>query len=206
MSDVLVTLGDVVSSLGNNRGEESVGKRARVNPSKYWVATLFGVSADELIELLEHDTRYVIGNEICPTTERRHLQCFFIFSKRVRPLEKMPELKGKGRFERMKGKPEQAAKYCIKEGKYMQFMMEDLIKFKSNETIIEEIRIYMEANSELVSLKDRVYRKLYKGMFIEKNIKPIWSTRGQKEFCQMIWDMAGGGARANQFDWYEPEL
>lgn len=68
-----------------------------------------------LIERLkEISNKFIIGKEICPTTQKKHLQGFFILKKRMRPTElKLPM---KPHVEACKGDESQNVKYCSKEG------------------------------------------------------------------------------------------
>ena len=151
----------------------------RVNPSRYWCFTVYNMSVNDVIDALERGTRYVIGEEICPSTKKLHLQCFMISEKRIRPLEKYSALKA--HWERMKGTVRQAAEYCMKDGKFVTKGLEEYVEFWSIDEVIQEV---------LKVRKAEVWPFLYKCMFVTKKIKLLKGERSQKEYCQMIMDLA----------------
>ena len=63
----------------------------------------------------------VHGNELCPTTGRKHWQCYAELRKRV-TLRKLKQLfHGDHHFERRNGTPDQAASYCKEDGDWKEF-------------------------------------------------------------------------------------
>jgi len=101
---------------GNNNTSPA---RVRIVPSKHWCFTFFFENAKE-VETLEtalnvKGIEYLMGEETCPTTGRKHMQGFISSDKKIRPIEKF---KTKGvHWEKTKGNREQNIEYCSKEGK-----------------------------------------------------------------------------------------
>lgn len=62
-------------------------------------------------------TYWIIGEEVCPTTNRNHLQCYIYFTN-PRSFNAIKKQFKTAHIESALGTPEQAAKYCKKEGKY----------------------------------------------------------------------------------------
>jgi len=151
----------------------------RVNPSRYWCFTVYNMSVNDVIAVLERGTRYVIGEEICPSTGKLHLQCFLISEKRIRPLEKYAALKA--HWERMKGTVRQAAEYCMKDGKYVEKGLGEYVEFWSVDEVVQEV---------LKLKRKKVLPFLYNSMFVTKKIKLLKGEKQQKEYCQMIMDLA----------------
>lgn len=88
-------------------------------------ATIYEVSLDELLHKLQEWTRItyaVVGREICPQTERPHLQCYFEFKNTMEQSTftnklGMPVYYFKART----GTAEQAADYCKKDGDFTEW-------------------------------------------------------------------------------------
>lgn len=152
---------------------QDVPVRARVNPSKYWCATIFNATAGDVTPLLERGTRYIIGNEICPTTKKVHLQCYFEFKTRVRPLERFKGLKA--HWERRKGTTAQAVRYCQKENNYIMEGFDNLMDWITEEELLLIIELLAMTENPKKEW-DKFYlcrRVLYRQMFVEKKFKPI---------------------------------
>lgn len=93
------------------------------NKSRAYCLTIFSEFMNELVENLEKQIEcqqmryFVIGKETCPTTKKKHLQCYFYYPN---PLsfnsikKRFPE----AHIEPAKGTPTQASEYCKKEGDY----------------------------------------------------------------------------------------
>lgn len=93
-----------------------------------WLLTSFEVDKmDQLLESLEDlDCKcYIIGREICPTTDREHLQGYVEFKRRVRPREIKALKDFKIHWGDKNGKPcrkgslrKNMVNYCAKDGNY----------------------------------------------------------------------------------------
>lgn len=84
---------------------------------KYWCFTGFieGGSIGSIVSRLEKEGWYHMGEEICPTTERPHLQGFIELRKKGRANEMFSDLKF--HWEPTKGSLHQNMKYTGKDGK-----------------------------------------------------------------------------------------
>lgn len=98
---------------GNTKTSPSAG---RISAAKRWVFTAYELMAPELIDLIKDLGEYVFGEEICPSTQRNHLQGYIEFHKKCRPLEcvKVKTI----HWEKAKGNKQENIKYCTKDGKY----------------------------------------------------------------------------------------
>lgn len=165
------------SDEGNTRPHPQ-RRATRVTPSRYWCVTVFDKTPLSIVKELAHGAQYVIGNEVCPSTGRKHLQCFIIFKKKCRPLETYREWKA--HWERMKGTPKQAYEYCKKEGDFIEFGMDHLNGgIMNNDEIVE----YLTENN--IKIKD-INKTIYDLMYVKKRIKTINNQQRQKEFCDNI--------------------
>ena len=196
-----VSDGSLGSASGNTKKPLNKRAGARSDLSKYWCATIFNHTADQVIERLEHGTRYILGDEICPTTGRFHLQCFFIFPDRIRALEKKEYKSFKASWHRKSEKStlRQAIGYCKKDKKYVQYGLDEYLadKYDTVDEIIEEIR-----KRKIELTKDNIFKEITKMMYKEKSIKMIKVVARQKEFYNMIYDLMFPPELP---DWYEPE-
>ena len=61
----------------------------------------------------------VVGKETCPTTGRRHLQCY-VYYKNAKSVRSMIKLYPGVHIEAAKGTPQENRKYCIKEGDFVE--------------------------------------------------------------------------------------
>lgn len=165
-------------ALGNNRPEPQHPPK-RVNPSKYWHFTVYKHTVDEIVQQMEHGTAYIIGNEICPKTGRKHLQCFLKAQVRIRPMEKY---NFQAHWGRMESNVEKSVRYCAKDGEYVQSGFGDILKYMTENEIIS-------LASKLPGGRKDVSSFLYKGMFITKRIKPIKCPKKQKEYVDYLKDM-----------------
>jgi len=76
--------------------------------------------ADLELDVEEMRVKYfVFGLEICPTTEKEHLQGY-IYYVNARSFNSIKKEYPKAHIEAAKGTPKQAAEYCMKEGKYIE--------------------------------------------------------------------------------------
>ncbi|AXQ66295.1 MAG: putative viral replication protein [Cressdnaviricota sp.] len=112
MSDTLETMETL--DLGNTSTKSN--KKKRVIPTKKWLCTLFNMKMETAVEIFQvGTTKGVIGAEICPTTGREHLQCYFVFNTKIRANETYKLLKG--HWEKAKGTDEDNYRYCTKDNR-----------------------------------------------------------------------------------------
>lgn len=170
--------------------------KARIKPSKYWCFTVFNKTVNEVANELERGTSaMVLGFETCPTTGRKHIQGFCIFINRKRPLETYKAMKASWR--RMSGTIREAAEYCIKEDDKPYIKGHDILfpkEYLKRDEVVSKVKQECKAN------KNEVYKYLYKLMFVSQRIKPISGERQQKEYCDIIYNLA---FPSNGFSWLE---
>lgn len=196
-----VSDGSCGSASGNTKKPLNERAGARSSLSKYWCFTVFNKTAGDVIEVLDHGSKYIIGNEICPTSGKKHLQCFLIAPDRIRAIEKENYKQLKAHWEK-KSKDSsirQAVVYCSKDGDYVQSGLDEYlgIFFEFPNQVVDEIR---RRNIELN--KDNIFRELTKMMYKEKSIKMLRNMARQKEFYNMIYDLMFPPELP---EWYEPE-
>lgn len=91
--------------------------------TRNWIATVFDV-VNKPTELPEGLTFLAFGEEVCPTTDRKHLQVFLQCKKKTtlkRISQQLRGLWGTPYYSPMKGNFEQNKDYCAKEGQYTTF-------------------------------------------------------------------------------------
>ena len=111
------------SSAKASESESPPQKKLKTVPSaKNWAFTWHDYPDDhqEVFTNLRSKLKgYVAGKEICPDTERPHLQGFVQFAKKTRPFTL--GLPRSVHWEAAKGTPEQNYKYCTKDGAYFEW-------------------------------------------------------------------------------------
>lgn len=97
---------------------------SRASPVKRWVFTLFEYTDDEFNKLKESlivNCDYcIIGEELCPTTNKPHLQGYVCFKSRIRFNQAKERINTRAHIEPSKGSPKQNFKYCSKSGKFWE--------------------------------------------------------------------------------------
>lgn len=104
---------------GITEGEGNVisspSKRKRTPLARYWCSGVFNYTLEQMkTHFQDKVEKAIFAKEVCPTTGRDHLQCYFDFGKRIRPHDKFPDLDIF--WIKCKGSEEQNEKYCMKEG------------------------------------------------------------------------------------------
>lgn len=97
--------------------DEEPAKKKQCAPAKRWCFTMFNYPEDWEKLFANHTKlhKYVIGEEVCPTTQRKHLQGYLELKKKGRPMElKLPN---SPHFEKARGDEEANFNYCTKEGR-----------------------------------------------------------------------------------------
>nr|WAE43028.1 MAG: replication associated protein [Cressdnaviricota sp.] len=93
-----------------------------MSTSRGWTFTLFDYSEDDEINISGIECRYVcFGREICPTTNRQHLQGYFYTTTPIRFRGAKSLLPISAHVEKARGSPEQNRTYCSKEGNFNEF-------------------------------------------------------------------------------------
>lgn len=99
---------------------KKVAKKGQIPTSKRWLFTWFNYPKDwrsTVSPFLRKKGAYVIGEEVCPTTGRPHLQGYCEFKKRLRPFSL--GLSREIRWEKAKGTRLHNTTYCTKDGSYV---------------------------------------------------------------------------------------
>lgn len=131
--------------------------------SKNWCFTINNyadTAEEELQALFPSSVKYLIyGKEIAPSTGTPHLQGYLQLIKQAR-LSGVIKMLPKGtHIERAKGKPEQAAEYCRKEGKYFEYGQ---LMVQRQRTDIEAVKTAIKAGMDLKTIREEhseVYAK-----------------------------------------------
>lgn len=115
---------ETLETLGGNTKTPKV----RPVPSKKWCFTAYGDEMETLetkIRESKKTIKYIIGNETCPETGRKHKQGYIEAENKIRPVEHF-ETKTV-HWEKTKGSRQENIKYCQKEGDYKtNFDIKDL--------------------------------------------------------------------------------
>jgi len=95
------------------------GNKNRIVPSKFWCFTSFGDDIEIMKDALPvtGNIKFIYGNEVCPTTQRPHLQGYLESEIKIRPIEKFGT--SSTNWEKAKGDRAANIAYCSKEGKYV---------------------------------------------------------------------------------------
>lgn len=147
---------------GNTNPPQS--KVFKENPSKIWCFTVFDYT-DEIIENMKiacssvPDVKidYIFGKEICPDTQRKHLQCAVRFSKKMRWRTVFSKvLPNSTHREVAKGSWQSNIAYCSKDGDYIcNFLV--LMPYKKKPITL---RLWQEKAIEVVKMRLREDRKI----------------------------------------------
>jgi len=99
----------------NSEQVQCLETKNRCIPGKRWTFTAWEIEGQSLKEAILNDTVvkfYVIGDEICPDTQKPHLQGFIETHSKIRPSEHFKTRTT--HWEKAKGNNEQNDKYCRK--------------------------------------------------------------------------------------------
>lgn len=106
-----------MAPMAPGEGNTKTSPSTRSNAAKRFTFTEFKLMAPEMEELLKDLGNYVIGEEICPSTGKKHLQGYVEFHKKCRPLEVFKN--NKAHWEVARGNRDSNIKYCTKDGNYV---------------------------------------------------------------------------------------
>lgn len=142
MSELSINLGNKRQLAEEGNTVTSSAKKQGTRHS-FYCFTAFGFDNIDLLKerMIEIGKKGIIGNETCPTTGNKHLQCFIALKKPMRITElKLPF---KPHIEACKGSEEQNAKYCKKDNNYWTFgfpkPLKTLLSLKPWQMEIEKI-------------------------------------------------------------------
>lgn len=139
------------------------------NPKKSWCFTVFNYDKELITKMsavsAKHRLKYCFGEEICPTTEKKHLQCFINSSKKIRWTAVFDGiLPNNTHREACKGSFQSNMDYCMKDGLYYTNVKTMAVKEKD----IIELRDWQNWAIERIKLRGSEDRKIlwiydYKG-------------------------------------------
>lgn len=145
-------------------------KKRRCNPAKRWCFTHFPQSEDEMATIIQEfqnlKLKYIIGREICKTTQRIHFQGYIEADKLIRPIERLKNIKG-AHWEVARGNRDDNINYCSKEN-----------NFKTNMTIKKKIKDPLE-NKELYEWQKKIL-ELISQEPDDRTINYIWEAEGSR--------------------------
>lgn len=123
--------------------------------SRDWCFTVF--DKEELGGFEEGVVKYAIwGKEVCPTTKRKHLQCYANFYKPMRIKASQKALGCAGaHFEMKRGSRDEAREYCMKDGDWKEWGKYDPL---TKEDYFTQPIGWLKAN------KPEFYCRYYKGL------------------------------------------
>ena len=106
---------DQVMERKEGEGNKKTSPPKRQCMARYWCSAVFNYDIGSLDrEFRPWVTKFLAGAEVCPTTGRKHYQCYWDFGKRIRPREKWRHLDIK--WIKCSGSECQNEKYCSKDG------------------------------------------------------------------------------------------
>ena len=183
---------------GNTKPRSHDGD-ARISPAKYWSFTSFRDNLSEIQEAWAPGSgiKYVVGREICPNTQNKHLQGFVIFNRKCRPLETWKHLEI-SHWEKCRGNEEQNIKYCMKEGDYVQQGFDDKTNLWNESEVITAIKGKLERHfgdyeevwrTEIDKrdfMKEFVSNIILELMYTKKKVKVIKGYSKLRDFMRHI--------------------
>jgi len=154
---IMATLG-YTRQVGEGNTETSPTSKRQPSRKTFYAFTLFNYDKDNLeatlnSQLKKLSQKYFYGREICPTTQKKHLQGFLQLKKPMRITEL--KLSGKPHLEACKGSEEQNYAYCSKD--------KDVVKYGYPKEIktIEELRPWQQSILDDIILKPVIDRRVY---------------------------------------------
>lgn len=90
--------------------------------ASHWAFTSYGLEPQEVVSRIRESgiASYVVaGSEVCPSTGRKHSQCYLQTKTSCRRA-KLSKILTTAHFEPARGSPEQNRAYCIKDGKFLE--------------------------------------------------------------------------------------
>jgi len=147
----------------------------RIYASKCWCLTAYNLTTEELIELIGSSGSYILGNEICKTTGRKHIQGYIEFKSKCRPMEKIKSQNI--HWEKSKGSRQENLLYCSKEN---DFITNFDFKVKKPLKLLNDSQLY-DWQKEIIDL--------IKTEPDERSIHWYWERKGcsgKTTFCKYL--------------------
>lgn len=115
-----------MNSPGNGSDGSSDSGNTKLNPkrgasSKKWCFTWFFEmgSLGSIKNMFDEDDKFIVGEEKCPTTGRKHFQGYVNFKVKCRPIEKMASKMPGAHWEKARGSEDENITYCSKDKNYI---------------------------------------------------------------------------------------
>lgn len=158
--------------------------------SRTWAYTIFDYEDDNTLVLAPTSTYQVYGYEVCPETQRKHLQGYISFSetKTMSSVKKMFR-KDSMHLEIPKGTSEQNRAYCIKEGNYIET---GLISKQGKRTDLEKIKDLIKEGKGMRDIID-IAPNFQAVRMAEVYLKYAEQKRDWKTETTWIWGKSGTG-------------
>lgn len=159
------------------------GYNKQLSPKTKWCFTYNNYTKDELNNIISSISskcyRYIIGEEVAPTTGTPHLQGFIIFKTKNRP--SCLKLTKKIHWEACKGTIEQNIKYCSKDG-----LFHTNFKVPKPITTLDENKLYLWQSEILDIIKLKPHERQIIWIY-EYN-----GSVGKSAFCKFLALKYGG--------------
>ena len=160
----------------------------RISAGKAWCFTLNNYEENQVGLMAQMfqglGMKYIIGQEVAPTTGTPHLQGYVKSDKKFRPLEKFKwDFKSRMHWEKAKGSLDENYAYCSKEG-----VFKTNIKRRENPKV--ELRGWQDYIREFVVEHDENTN----GPDLSRDIHWIWSREGARGKSTMVRWLAERGA------------
>ena len=106
------------SNSSNSSKQKSEGNtKPQISPAKNWCFTVFNLKPENIENITSvlnsSNSSYILGSEICPSSGKKHLQCYVEFQTKVRPKNLFNDTTI--HWEKRKGNRSQNIEYCSKE-------------------------------------------------------------------------------------------
>lgn len=159
---------------------------------RWWVATNFNMNNDEVYEKFKNKIAYMCwGNEICPTTNKKHQQTTIYFVNGIQSIKNVAKMfiikKGdkQTHVEKIYKAPEANINYCSKDGDFhergkrpeqgkrtdLDEIKEDILKGKKvDDIVLENPMLYHQYGRTLNKIEEIYLRKQYR----QEMTKGIW--------------------------------
>lgn len=174
----------------------SVSVRARA-----FCYTLFNYDDSDIADLKKLKSEYhIFGFEVCPTTQKKHLQGFIYFAN-ARTMRCLKNVNTGIHVEKMRGTPKQASEYCKKGG---QFWEEGQVPTQGSRTDWAEVRDALKTN-DVINVIDEYPQCLPAIRTLERYKALLLKPKHRDVTVIVRWGGAGTGKTRWAYDNY-PDL
>lgn len=153
----------------------------------------------ELLEGLKKDLKvqyWIVGEEVCPTTNKKHLQCYFYYTN-PRSFSAIKKLYKTAHIEPAKGTPQQASEYCKKEGKYHEGGI--LPQKQGARNDLDKIREVIEKTSSMAEVV-KVATSYQSVKMAEQILKYHEKPRTEKPYVEWYYGPTGTGKSRKAYE------